>query len=510
MARQIVARQGGDDYQARWFWLQACALLDDYSTVKRVVYEDDELKSFDDIAVYYHPGHRDKNGELVDAEFYQVKFHVTSDGALTAQSLCDPEFINAKKYSLLQRIKTAHDHCYTKQINYRLIIYTPWSIHPDDPLAKIHSNSNGSIIWDKLKNGGDRSEMGKLRKIWKEHLGLSNDNELKSVLANVHIEKGPTLNELARQLNYRLEAKGLKPVERDHLINPYDDLTRKMLAENKNELTAESLLAICKQEGLLIKTPTRPTNITSLGIRSFIRWTEDLQNQTQSMICLSHYFDGRWIKNVNYWNNEITNEICSFISKYITRGGSYRLHLDTHSSIAFLAGNLLPEKMGVDIEVVQHSKKGTSYWNFTNDQESGSGNLEFTEEICHHGVTEFALAIGVTHNIKNDVIHYIRKSLPTVGCLALAFPDTGPSQTSVINGPHADSLANQIVQYMRSKDIGITAEKRVHIFSAAPNGFIFCLGRKMQSIPCWTLYENDFGSGKIGAYSPSIIKHNGR
>lgn len=510
MATQIIPRQQGDDYQARWFWLQACALLDEFSNVERVVYEDDELKSFDDVAVYYRAGYTDKNGNPLDVDFYQVKFHVTSNGAIKAESLCEPAFINAKKFSLLERIKNAYDYCYSKQINYRLILYTPWSIHPDDPLAEVHSNSNGRIIWTKLNVGGDRCKMGKIRKKWKEHLSLSDDNELMRVITHVHIKQGPSLDDLGRQLNWRLEAKGLKPVEENCLIHPYDDLTKKMLAANKNVLTAISLLAICKQEGLLIKTPTRPTNTTSLGIRSFIRWAEDLQNQTQSMICLSHYFDGRWIKNVNDWNNKIPNELCSFINNNITRGGSYRLHLDTHSSIAFLAGNLIPEKMGVNIEVVQHSNRGNSFWSFTNGQGPSSGSLEFIEQLCHHGATDYALAIGLTHNIKNDVLHYIQKSIPTVGFLELALPEAGPSPTSVTDGAHADSLANQIVQYIRSKDIGMTEEKRVHIFSAAPNGLIFCLGRKMQSIPCWTLYEYDFGSGKIGAYSSSIINYNGR
>lgn len=101
MAKQIVARQQGDDYQARWFWLQACALLDDFTKVERVVHEDDALKSFDDVAVYY----RDMP---IKADFYQVKFHVTSNGALTGDSFCDPAFIGATTFSLLEKMKNAY------------------------------------------------------------------------------------------------------------------------------------------------------------------------------------------------------------------------------------------------------------------------------------------------------------------------------------------------------------------------------------------------------------------
>jgi hypothetical protein len=510
MAKQIVARQQGDNYQARWFWLQACALLDDFSKIERVVYEDSKLKSFDDVAVYYRSGYTDEKGMPLDADFYQVKFHVTSAGALTAENLCDPSSIGAKTCSLLQRIKNAYDHCRASRINHRLILYTPWSIHPDDLLAEVHSLSDGSIRWDTLATGGERSKLGKLRKRWREHLGLHCDDELRQVLANVRIEKGPTLDGLARSLNWRLEAKGLKPVEENSLIHPYDELTKKMLGANMNELTAKSLLEICDREGLLVRTPTRPANVTSLGIRSFLRWAEDLQNQTQFMICLSHHYAGRGIKNRDDWNTEIPNSLATFMRRHIVRGGSYRLHLDTHSSVAFLAGHLLPEKMGINVEVVQHSGRGTSFWSFANGQETISGSWEFVQETCHHGAAESALAIGLTHNIRDDVVRYIWESLPSVGRVVLALPAGGPSSSAVRDGAHAEELANQLTQYLRFKGIGLSAENRVHIFSAAPNGFVFCLGRKMQSFPHWTLYEYDFGSGIVGAYSPSITNHGRR
>lgn len=510
MAKQIVARQQGDDYQARWFWLQACALLDDFSHVERVVHEDDALKSFDDVAVYYCPGNKDKRGVSLNADFYQVKFHVTSNGALTGQSFCDPSFIGATAVSLLQRMKNAHDHCCLNRINHRLKIYTPWSIHPDDHLATVHSLSDGSIRWDTLSTGGDKSKSGKLRTLWRDHLGLRSDDELRLLLSNVLIMQGPTLDDLARNLNWRLEAKGLKPVEENCLIHPYDELTRKMLANSMNELTATSLLELCGREGLLVRTPARPANITSLGIRSFLRWAEDLQNQTQSMICLSHHFEGREIVNPGDWNTGIPDSLGSFMQQHIARGGSYRLHLDTHSSIAFLAGHFLPEKMGVNVEVIQHSGRGISLWNFTNGEGASSGSWEFVEEECHHGGTEWALAIGLTHNIKDDVLRYVAESLPSVGHVVLALPAGGPSSLSVRDGAHAEELAGQLIQHLQSTGSGLGAENRVHIFSAAPNGFTFCLGRKMQPFPLWTLYEFDFCSGKTGAYSPSITNNRRR
>jgi hypothetical protein len=510
MAKQIIARQQGDDYQARWFWLQACALLDDFPKVERVVHEDDALKSFDDVAVYYRSGYTNNRGMPLNADFYQVKFHVTSNGAMTGESFCDPTFIGATKVSLLQRMKNAYDLCRNTGIHHRLFLYTPWVIHPDATLATVHSLRDGSIRWDALATGGDRSKCGKLRKLWRDHLGLQSDDELRQLLANILIKQGPTLDDLERNLNWRLEAKGLKPVEEHCLIHPYDELTRKMLASNMNELTTRSLLDLCEQEGLLVRTPTRPVNSMSLGIRSFLRWAEDLQNQTQFMICLSHHFEGRKIINPDDWNTGITDSIRCFMQQHIARGGSYRLHLDTHSSIAFLAGHFLPEKMGINVEVVHHSGGGVDFWNFANGQRTSSDSLEFVEETCHHEGTEWALAIGLTHDITNDVMHYIGESLPFVGHVVLVLPAGGPSSSSVRDGAHAEYLASQLIHYVRTRGANIGVENRVHVFSAAPNGFTFCLGRKMHLFHRWTLYEFDLGSGKTGAYSPSITNDSRR
>lgn len=510
MAKQIVARQQGDDYQARWFWLQACSLLDDFSKVERVVHEDDALKSFDDVAVYYRSGYTSNRGMPLNADFYQVKFHVTSNGALSGEAFCDPAFIGATTVSLLQRMKNAYDHCCSTGIIHRLFLYTPWTIHPDDHLATVHSLRDGSIRLDALATGGERSKSGKLRKLWRDHLGLQSDDELRQLLANVLIKKGPTLDDLARSLNWRLEAKGLKPVEENCLIHPYDELTRKMLADNMNELTARSLIELCGREGLLVTTPTRPGNTSSLGIRSFLTWAEDLQNQTHSMICLSHHFEGRRIINPDDWNSRIPDSLENFMQQHIARGGSYRLHLDTHSSIAFLAGHFLPEKMGIKVEIVQHSGGGINSWNFTNGQGTSFDSLEFFEETCHHGGTDWALAIGLTHDIKNDVLHYIGKSLPSVGHAMLALPAGGPSSSSVRDGAHAEYLASQLLHHVRTKGADIGVENRVHVFSAAPNGFTFCLGRKIHPFHRWTMYEFDFGSGKTGAYSPSITNDSRR
>ena len=49
--RAVSARQQGDTYQERAFWLKACRLFERHTKVARVGYEVPDVPHFDDIVV---------------------------------------------------------------------------------------------------------------------------------------------------------------------------------------------------------------------------------------------------------------------------------------------------------------------------------------------------------------------------------------------------------------------------------------------------------------------------
>ena len=57
-------------------------------------------------SVYSEPI-RDAHGELVSADYYQIKWHVDHSGSLTCDALTDPSFVGSKSTSLLQRLHEA-------------------------------------------------------------------------------------------------------------------------------------------------------------------------------------------------------------------------------------------------------------------------------------------------------------------------------------------------------------------------------------------------------------------
>src|SRR5690242_1032279 len=107
MTQAVVARQQGDNFQARLFWLNAALLLDPASGVTRVAYEAGP-KAFDDVLVEYDADRapQDHKGARYIRDHMQCKWHVRP-GEFGYSDLADPAFSNAQSNSFLQRAHAA-------------------------------------------------------------------------------------------------------------------------------------------------------------------------------------------------------------------------------------------------------------------------------------------------------------------------------------------------------------------------------------------------------------------
>ena len=99
MTQAITARRDGDTFQAR--------LLDENGPIVKVGF-DTGPKSFDDIWVEYDKGKgpSDQDGVPLRREYLQCKWHSTPNTFGYSQ-LINPEFINAKAHSFLERAREA-------------------------------------------------------------------------------------------------------------------------------------------------------------------------------------------------------------------------------------------------------------------------------------------------------------------------------------------------------------------------------------------------------------------
>lgn len=79
--------------------------------------------------------------------------------------------------------------------------------------------------------------MGTLRKLWREHLGLCDDQELLAFIDRMRFHIGPLIDELGHRLSDRFHRVGLKPDQKHLLSNPYDDLVKKLLVNGATTMT---------------------------------------------------------------------------------------------------------------------------------------------------------------------------------------------------------------------------------------------------------------------------------
>jgi len=103
MGNAIAARTEGDNYQALVFWKYVNLMLRESSDIGSIGYEDNSVKSFDDVVINYKNKQRFRDG-FVSTDYIQVKFHMRQSDFFTFDNLLDPAFINASANSLMDNI----------------------------------------------------------------------------------------------------------------------------------------------------------------------------------------------------------------------------------------------------------------------------------------------------------------------------------------------------------------------------------------------------------------------
>jgi len=501
MAKAIAARLFGDDYQSKIFWIQVCRMFDDRSKIVKVEIEADDAKSLDDVVVHFDPPVID-NGEEVFTEYYQVKFHMTHEGSFTWHALIDPSFINATSFSLLQRIRNIQQKYAPDGTGCRFIIHSPWMVHPDDDMARVWSLIDGRILWDKLAEGGKQSKMGKIREAWKQHLGLSCDEDLRKTLAPVRIRTGLIFDDLNARLNDKLKLAGFVSLDEQAMTHPYDDLSRKFIKQRRIEFTRREIEAICKKENLWRGKVITEPETHRIGIRSFIRATEYLEDATDDLLCLARHFDGRGLKDGTTWD-QIYTEVEAFLRCSATNSCPHIIHLPTHGTIAFAAGYCMDTKSGVNIVPVQSTLSGRAIWrpDGTNPADDMLWQTAIVQTTGNGH--ELAIAVSVTHDILNDTVKYISNHLPQVGRV-LHLRQTTPSVNSIKDGSHALCLAQNLISAIRAARNEDGSGLDLHLFWAAPNALVFFIGQLARNLGPCRLYEHDLESGYQGAYQLSL------
>lgn len=503
MADAVTARWHGDNYQARIFWQNAFNLLDENSCVVEVTFEADGPKAFDDIVVKYDPPVARSGSERVSVEYHQVKWHVQSGGRFGFADFIDPEFIGATAVSLLERLRQARE---TAPSSSQFAFITTYRIKDGDPLAGLVSGTDKSILIERLFDGTtDRSRMGVVRKLWREHLKLGSDDELKAVVCGLRVfEDHRSLDELRSEINLRAQVVGVLACNAADSDFRYDELARQLKVRQLNKLTRETLVQICKDEGLFVEKATAVDEFLPVAIRSFLGLSADLiAAAPENTLMLTDDFRQRYLREDLGWQGDIRPKVEGFLLASTKKSSRLKLILDAHASIAFLAGSILDHKSGITTRLVQKGRVGATTWRADDGSEAQGARFDIAEEHVGSG-GDIAVAINVAQFATPQAQAYVKSQLPDVGTLISFSMPNGAGHQNVAGGGHAAVLAEQIANHLRVKRAK-DADAMVHIFAAGPNSLLFFLGQQHQGVSPCIVYEFDFDRRGNKSYQPSFV-----
>jgi hypothetical protein len=503
MVDAVTARWHGDNYQARIFWENAFNLLLPHSCVVEVTFEANGPKAFDDVVVKYDPPVVRSGPVRVSAEYHQVKWHVQTGGRFGYEDFVDPDFIGAQTFSLLERLQQARQ---TAPASAHFAFLTTYRVKDGDPLAELISGHDKTLLIERLFDGTtDRSRMGKVRKRWREHLKLSTNDELKAVVRGLRVLDGHrTLEELRSEINIKATVVGVLACNAAESDFRYDELARQLKIRQLSALNRETLLQLCREEGLLVERAVEPDPFLPIAIRSFLGPAADIVGAApENTLLLTDCFRQRYLQDDREWQRDIRPKVEAFLRDAVKESASLRLILDAHASIAFLAGAVLDLKSGVQTQLVQKGRVGARTWRADDGTAAKGPRFDVADESLGTG-RGIAIAINVSQPVVAQARAYIAAQLPHVGKLISFAMPTGPGQQSVAGGEHAAALAEQVSNYVRTLKVD-DPDAVVHIFAACPNSILFFLGQHHQGIAPCIVYEFDFDRQQHKTYQPSFI-----
>ena len=500
----VSARQQGDMYQERAFWLKACRLFERHTKVASVGYEIADVPHFDDVAVLYSEPILDAHGELICADYYQIKWHVDQAGSLTCDALTDPSFVGSKNTSLLQRLHEAVTTTSARIQPARFNFVTNWSIPVGDALAKLTSGRDGELRLAALFGQRKSHRFSRLVQQWSAHLGVDSE-ELRTVLARLRFcANSYSLDQLSRTLSDNMARVGLHPVEYGSRSNPYDSLIGRLISEGRSSFTKADIQSICVHEGLW---RGRDSGYVAplVGIRSFLRFAEHMEEEVDQLLDFVDLFRGREIGVSEHWNQKIGPRIRDFMARSVVPLRQCRLHLSAHSSIAFAAGYELNPKSGTQVEIVQNTASGRSVWDVRPGAATQSANPWNVSEInVNPDGAHVGIVLSATHHVRSDVLEYVQDHVRQLGRVLVFTIEPGIGPMSVKDGNHAWNLAQEVVKIIRERCPRHASRGPLHVFSAAPNGLVFFVGRLARSLGRIQLYEHAFESEWPARYRKSL------
>ena len=485
MANQVAARLAGDDYQHLYAWWHVLELLNQNSAVIEVGIEDDAAGSFDDITVYYAPS------SGLAAQFFQVKYHVDLRGAYSTETLLD----RRSGSSLLQKFWRTWQKIESTGRNPKLVLFSNWAWDTADAVGACIDGRDGSIKQTFI-TASNRSNIGKLRELWRRECGGTSEQFEKFVTA-LQLRLGSTnaSAEVGEHVAERMRNQGLRSDE--SALHTAAGIVRNWIKSGVQRINREMLEQTLVAHGLYAERPERSATVYLETIKKrrfdlepdyLLDWREcfsGTEYERSHRVIDPDLWNGRMLPELQHLEERINRETAA---RLIRARGLARL------SAWFAFGYVFSRVARYEIEIQQ----GSAHWR-TDAPPSADFKL-VARRTPAAGVHASSLAVGlsVTGSLETDMHTYL-ESICFDGAILEVEPERGPSREAFRNAGDAAAFATEAKKIIRAW-LDVTRATEVLLFYFGPLSGACFLGHDLNALGAHLTIMEDQAPGYARAF----------
>lgn len=472
------ARISGDAYQHTFSWLHALRLLQPGLDVQRIGLEMPRTGNVDDLVVYY--GSR-------PPRYHQLKFAVVQTPLLT-----HTWFTTASRgqQSPLQQFWASFKRLASENGPPAMALQTNRLWDGRDPLPPFITGRRNKLT-PRLRDAGPRTNAGKARVAWRNHLGIS-DDQLYKMLDNLELNSGRgSLEALREECLVAQHAAGLRPDE--NVLDVGVAEIARLIGEGERTFDAAELREFVDRRELAADDRRGVLLVQSLDHDP---WPE-AANVVLDWVDL---FDGteagnrRQLHDPEQWNGQLKEELRDAVLE-MRRQGFQDVFVAglMRTAPAFAVGYHFSDVAGFAVATQQRAETWAS-----RGETSPAVSVERSEIEAGRG-DEVAIGVSVSNDLSDDVLGFLAREALPVSRLVHVLPPGGVGNDAIAGDAEARGLARQIVLEARAA-VRDSGAGRVHLFLTMPKGLAVLLGHVWNALPETVVYEHLLGA----RYAPTF------
>lgn len=464
--------------------------------VRTVCVEDSSAGSFDDVTV------RNNADALEPDRFYQIKYHVDQrDEYSTEKLVAFKEGANSILRKFWNSWKVLRQQTHPRRIE--LYLLSNWVWNPSDKIKNCISGTDNSIHIKFLEES-DRSEVGKLRTIWKSHLEAC-DAEFREFVKCLRFNLGfDSQQDLEKRVSERMGNLGLKSDKMALMIGV--GIIGNWIKLGVQKITLSKLNVALTENELF-----QPADeLKSVTIHLNTIKNQKFEIEPDYMLDWQNYFKstanirGHQLENPANWNAVLLPELQDLESKISSDLGHRLIRARGMARLSawFAFGHIFSEVARYVIEIDQNGELWRTDALPSTDFSivvSGDSGSPYGETLDGKGNT-VAVGISITGSLDDDVQAYLELRNDEVAALLLLKPEHELGRRCIRNAGDVVALVDGVKNNTR-KFVTKWKARRLLVFYFGPMSGACFIGHSLNAI----CNEIQIMEDQQPSYAPSFL-----